>query len=43
MQHAIALPGGSGLEARPFVVLGIWGVVSFAIAMRNFTWEPQKR
>jgi ABC-2 type transport system permease protein len=42
MQHAIALPGGSGLEARPFVVLGIWGVVSFVIAMRNFTWEPQK-
>ena len=42
MQHAIALPGGSGLQARPFIVLGIWGVVSFAIAMRNFTWEPQK-
>ena len=32
MQHAIALPGGSGLQARPFIVLGIWGVVSFAIA-----------
>jgi ABC-2 type transport system permease protein len=42
MQHAIALPTGSGLLLRPFIVLGIWGVVSFVIAERNFTWEPQR-
>ena len=42
MQHAIALPGGSGLQLRPFIVLGIWGVVSFVIAQMNFTWEPQR-
>jgi ABC-2 type transport system permease protein len=43
MQHAIALPGGSGLQLRPFIVLGIWGGVSFVIAQMNFTWEPQRR
>ena len=43
MQHAIALPGGSGLQVRPFIVLGIWGAVSFVIAQMNFTWEPQRR
>jgi ABC-2 type transport system permease protein len=42
MQHAIALRGGSGLEARPFIVLGIWGAVSFVIAQSNFAWEPQR-
>jgi len=42
MQHAIALPTGTGLLLRPFIVLGIWGVGSFVIAQRNFTWEPQR-
>jgi ABC-2 type transport system permease protein len=42
MQHAIAVSGGSGLQVRPFVVLGVWGAISFAIATRNFTWEPQR-
>ncbi len=43
IQHAIALPTGSGFVLRPFIVLGIWGVVCFVIAQLTFTWEPQRR
>jgi ABC-2 type transport system permease protein len=43
MQHALSAPGGTGFELRTFVVLGIWGIVSFAVAQRTFTWEPQRR
>jgi len=43
MQHTLAASSGTGFELRTFVVLGIWGIVSFAIAQRTFTWEPQRR
>jgi ABC-2 type transport system permease protein len=43
MQHAFALPAGTGFELRTFVVLAVWGIVSFVIAQFTFTWEPLKR
>jgi ABC-2 type transport system permease protein len=43
MQSALAQPTGTGFELRTFIVLGIWGVVCFAVAQRTFTWQPQRR
>jgi ABC-2 type transport system permease protein len=43
MQSALASTTGSGFEPRTFVVLGIWGIVSFIVALFAFTWQPLRR
>lgn len=43
MQTALAAAAGTGIMYRPFVVLGIWGIVAFAVARVVFTWQPLKR
>lgn len=43
MQRALALRNISGFELRPFVVLGVWGVAGFALALWTFTWQPLRR
>ncbi len=43
MQYALAMHAGTGFELRTFIVLGIWGVVGFAVAQRTFTWQPLRR
>ena len=43
MQSALASTVGTGFQLRTFVVLGIWGVVGFAVAQWTFTWQPLRR
>jgi ABC-2 type transport system permease protein len=43
LQHAFASLSGLGLEAEPLAVLAAWGIVSLAIAVRSFRWEPLTR
>ena len=43
MQSALASTVGTGFQLRTFVVLGIWGVVVFAVAQWTFTWQPLRR
>lgn len=43
MQSALATHAGTGFQGRPFVVLGIWGVVAFIAARWTFTWQPQRK
>jgi ABC-2 type transport system permease protein len=43
MQATLALTSGSVLQPRPFIVLGIWGVVGFVAARFTFTWQPLRR
>jgi ABC-2 type transport system permease protein len=43
MQSALAKQSGSGFELRAFIVLGIWGIVSFIVARWSFTWQPLRR
>jgi ABC-2 type transport system permease protein len=43
MQSALAAPTGTGFEGRSFVVLGVWGVLSFVVALWTFTWQPLRR
>jgi ABC-2 type transport system permease protein len=43
MQTALALHAGTGFIGRTFVVLAIWGVISFVIARFTFTWQPLRR
>lgn len=43
MQAALAQSTGTGFEGRTFVVLGVWGVVGFAVARWTFTWQPLRR
>ena len=43
MQNSLASHSGSGFEPRTFVVLGVWGIVSFAVALFSFTWQPLRR
>lgn len=33
---------GSSLEIKGLVVLGVWGVLGVAFAVRFFTWEPHR-
>jgi ABC-2 type transport system permease protein len=43
MQSALATHSASGFQARPFIVLGVWGVVAFVAARFTFTWQPLRR
>jgi ABC-2 type transport system permease protein len=43
MQTALAISSGTGIMYRPFIVLGIWGVVGFVAARWTFTWQPLRR
>ncbi len=43
MQNALATHSASGFQARPFIVLGVWGVVAFVAARFTFTWQPLRR
>lgn len=43
LQHAFASRSGLGLEVEPLAVLAVWGVVSLAVAVRGFRWEPLAR
>ncbi len=43
MQSALARPSGTGFELRTFVVLGVWAIVSFALARLTFKWQPLRR
>jgi ABC-2 type transport system permease protein len=43
MQTALSVASGTGIMYRPFVVLGIWGIVAFVLARWTFTWQPLRR
>jgi ABC-2 type transport system permease protein len=43
MQSALAIHNGTGFQLRTFVVVGLWGVISFAVARFTFTWQPLRR
>ena len=43
MQTALSVSSGTGIMFRPFVVLGIWGIVAFVVARWTFTWQPLRR
>lgn len=43
MQSALARSTGTGFQLRTFVVLGVWGVVSFVVAQLTFKWQPLRR
>ena len=35
------LPGGEGLGAKELIVVGLWGLAGFAVAVRWFRWSPR--
>jgi ABC-2 type transport system permease protein len=41
MLGAFFLPRGTGFEGWDLVVMGIWGLIGLAIAVRKFSWEPK--
>jgi ABC-2 type transport system permease protein len=41
MLGAFFLPRGTGFEGWDLVVMGIWGLIGLAIAVRWFSWEPK--
>ena len=43
MQLAVAPSTGVGLDARTYLVLGVWGVLGFVVARMTFTWQPLRR
>ncbi|NNN00794.1 MAG: ABC transporter permease [Acidimicrobiaceae bacterium] len=43
MQSVLASSAGTGYQYRTFVVLGVWGVVSFVVARLSFKWQPLRR
>lgn len=43
MQSALASQAGTGFQLRAFVVLGVWAIVGFAVALFTFTWQPLRR
>jgi ABC-2 type transport system permease protein len=43
MQNALAHSSASQYQLRTFVVVGIWGAVSFILARFTFTWQPLRR
>jgi ABC-2 type transport system permease protein len=43
MQTALSVTTGTGFVLRTFVVLGVWGLVSFVAARWTFTWQPLRR
>jgi ABC-2 type transport system permease protein len=41
MLAAFFLPKGSGFQGTDLLIIGIWGVVGLAAAVRFFSWEPR--
>ncbi len=43
MQSALATHAATGFQGRPFLVLGVWGVIAFVAARWTFTWQPLRK